>query len=182
MPGNVDQREAAPVGQLERRVAEVDRDPARLLLRETVGVLAGERADEPRLAVVDVPGGADGQRHRASITSRRRSASQIADSAVKGSRAMCAHRACDLVELILADRSAVEEEPSVAHDPDDRRVAEAKRLRERLIDRARERRQLGERQRSAADAGDRLLHLASDGRREALGARANRCLVLVQHP
>ena len=67
VPRHVDEREPASVGQLERRVAELDRDPASLLLGQPVGVLAGQRADEPRLAVVDVAGGADGQRHRASI-------------------------------------------------------------------------------------------------------------------
>ena len=62
-PGNVDERERTAVGQLERRIAEVDRDPAGALLRQPVGVLAGERADERRLAVVDVTRGADRQRH-----------------------------------------------------------------------------------------------------------------------
>ena len=56
--GHVDEREPAPVGQLERGVAEVDRDPAALLLGQPVGVLPGQRPDEPRLAVVDVPRGA----------------------------------------------------------------------------------------------------------------------------
>ena len=41
--------------------------PRALLLRQPVGVLAGQRADEPGLAVVDVACGADRQRHRASI-------------------------------------------------------------------------------------------------------------------
>ena len=63
VPGHVDDRKLRPVGQLERRVAEVDRDPARVLLGQPVGVLAGQRLDERGLAVVDVPGGADGQRH-----------------------------------------------------------------------------------------------------------------------
>ena len=67
-PGTSTSDSRAPVAQLERRVAELDRDAAPLLLRQPVGVLAGQRADEPRLAVVDVPGGADGQRHRASIS------------------------------------------------------------------------------------------------------------------
>ena len=62
--GNVDHGQPPPVGQLERRVAEVDRDPALLLLGQPVGVLSGQRPDEPRLAVVDVAGGADRQRHR----------------------------------------------------------------------------------------------------------------------
>ena len=61
-PGTSIDREPRPVGELERRVAERDRDPALLLLGQPVGVLAGERLDEPGLAVVDVAGGADGQR------------------------------------------------------------------------------------------------------------------------
>ena len=60
---DVDQRQAAAVRQIEWRVAEVDRDPPRLLLGQAVGVLAGQRAHEPRLAVVDVARGADRQRH-----------------------------------------------------------------------------------------------------------------------
>ena len=68
---HVDDREPAAVGELERRVAEVDRDPAPLLLREPVGVLPGQRPDEPRLAVVDVARGADGQRHQRRLTMSR---------------------------------------------------------------------------------------------------------------
>ena len=60
---DVDQRQAAAVRKVERRVAEVDRDPARALLRQPIGVLPGQRPDEPRLAVVDVAGRADRQRH-----------------------------------------------------------------------------------------------------------------------
>ena len=60
---HVDERQAPSIGKLERCIAEVDGDAARLLLRQAVGVLARERANEPRLAVVDVPRGADGQRH-----------------------------------------------------------------------------------------------------------------------
>ena len=65
--GDVDDREARAVGQLERRVAEVDRDPALVLLGQPVGVLARQRLDERRLAVIDVSRGADGQRHVATI-------------------------------------------------------------------------------------------------------------------
>ena len=54
------------VGQLERGVAEIDRDPPPLLLGQPVRVLARQRPHEPRLAVVDVPGGADRQRHEPS--------------------------------------------------------------------------------------------------------------------
>src|SRR6185503_12200609 len=63
VPGHVDEREPPAVGELERRVSERDRDPAPALLRQPVGVLARQRLDEPRLAVVDVAGGADRQRH-----------------------------------------------------------------------------------------------------------------------
>ena len=65
--GHVDQRQPPSVREVERRVAEVDRDPALALLGQTVGVLAGQGPDEPGLAVVDVAGGADRQRHLASI-------------------------------------------------------------------------------------------------------------------
>ena len=45
---HVDDRQPPPRRQLERRVAELDRDPALLLLRQPVGVDAGEGADERR--------------------------------------------------------------------------------------------------------------------------------------
>ena len=61
VPGHVDERQHAAVADLERRVAELDRDAAPLLLRQPVGVLAGQRPDEPGLAVVDVAGCADRQ-------------------------------------------------------------------------------------------------------------------------
>ncbi len=68
VPGDVDEREAPPVRELERRVAEVDRDSPLLLLGQAVGVLARQRLDEPGLAVVDVARSADGQRHRATAS------------------------------------------------------------------------------------------------------------------
>ena len=46
--GHVDHAEPGPVGQVERREAELDRDPARLLLGQPVGVDAGERAARAR--------------------------------------------------------------------------------------------------------------------------------------
>ena len=66
---HVDQRQPRPVGQIERRVPEVDRDPALLLLGQPVRVLTGQRPDEPGLPVVDVARCADRQRHRAWISS-----------------------------------------------------------------------------------------------------------------
>ena len=93
VPRDVDQRQPPPVRKLERRVAEVDRDAALLLLRQPVGVLAGERAHEPRLAVVDVPGGADRQRHASHARARdlvrpRRRASVRQSSSSLPSRTM----------------------------------------------------------------------------------------------
>ena len=69
--GHVDDRQPPPVRKLERRVAELDRDPAPLLLGQPVRVLAGQRPHEPRLAVVDVTRGADRQRHQRRLTSSR---------------------------------------------------------------------------------------------------------------
>src|SRR3954463_12499298 len=60
---DVDDGQARAVGQLERRVAEIDRDAALALLRQPVGVLPRQRLDERGLAVVDVTGGTDRQRH-----------------------------------------------------------------------------------------------------------------------
>ena len=115
--GDVDERQRAAAGQLERRVAEVDRDPARLLLGEPVGVLPRQRPDERRLAVVDVTGGADRQRHDEDV---------VATASV--TRPLCArleHGAGDLVDLVVRERARVEQEAAVAHDADDRRLARA---------------------------------------------------------
>ncbi len=68
---NVDDRDATPIRELERRIAEVDRDPAPALLGQPVRVLPGQRPNEPRLAVVDVTSRADRQRHQRRLTSNR---------------------------------------------------------------------------------------------------------------
>ena len=60
--GHVDDAHRAPARQLELREAELDGDAALLLLRQAVGIGAGERLDERGLAVVDVPGGAENER------------------------------------------------------------------------------------------------------------------------
>ena len=57
--GHVHDLDREPVGLLEEGEAEVDRDAARLLLRQAIGVDAGEGLDQRGLAVVDVAGGAD---------------------------------------------------------------------------------------------------------------------------
>ena len=57
--GDVDDADAASVGEVEGCEAEVDGDFAFAFFLEAVGVDAGEGADEGGLAVVDVPGGAN---------------------------------------------------------------------------------------------------------------------------
>ena len=56
---HVHDADLAPAGQRQPGEAEVDGHAARLLLREAVGVHAGERGDQRGLAVVDMAGGAD---------------------------------------------------------------------------------------------------------------------------
>ena len=51
---DVDERDPPAAGQVERRVPEVDGDPALLLLGQAVGVLSRQSPDEPGLAMVDV--------------------------------------------------------------------------------------------------------------------------------
>ena len=165
-PGTSTSDSARPLGQLERRVAEVDRDPARRLLGQPIRVLARERPDERRLAVVDVPGGADRQRHAEDVCrSSRPVTSAVSVRAPAAPRARPRRprrpRAC-----------GVEQQAAVADDADDRGLAKPERRGERLLDRAGDARQLGERQRTAADARDRLLDLAADERRR--GARPAR--------
>ena len=58
---DVDEGDPPAVGQVERRISEVDRDPALLLLGQAVRVLPGQGPDEPGLAVVDVAGRPEAQ-------------------------------------------------------------------------------------------------------------------------
>ena len=55
-PGTSTNPTSRPLGSVAPRVAQVDREPAPLLLVPAVGVDAGERDDQRGLAVVDVPG------------------------------------------------------------------------------------------------------------------------------
>ena len=178
-PGTSTTESRRPSGELERRVAEVDRDPPPLLLRQPVRVLPGQRPDEPRLAVVDVPRGADRQRHveTGSKASQARFRSRLGRS-----RREHAARSGDLVDLGVGERAAVEERAAVADDRDDRRLAEAERLGEALFDCTGCARQLGERQRPAADARDGLLDVAADEPREPLRPSTNLLDRLVEHP
>ena len=143
---HVDQREPAPVGEVERRVAEVDRDPPLLLLGQPVGVLSGQRPHEPRLAVVDVPGGAYRERHASTACAASSASASVSvrqSSSVRPSRTTATTGGS-------CSRSA---------------------RRELLLDRAREARQLGERHRAAADARHRLLDRSVDRCGEPLGPR-----------
>ena len=58
VPGHVHEGEA-DAAPLRVREAEVDGDPAPLLLRQSIGVDSGQRLDQGRFAVVDVPRRAD---------------------------------------------------------------------------------------------------------------------------
>ncbi len=60
--GDVDDDGDGAVAECEAGEPELGRDAARLLDREAVGVDPGQRADERRLAVIDVPGGPDDDR------------------------------------------------------------------------------------------------------------------------
>src|SRR5207249_2846627 len=59
MPRDVDDARLDGVVQRERRESEVDGDASPLLLLPAVGIDAGERLHQGRLAVVDVTGGPD---------------------------------------------------------------------------------------------------------------------------
>ena len=107
VPGNVDQGEPAAVGQLERRVPELNRDPTPLLLGQAVRVLAGQCPNEPCLPMVDVSRRADRQAHGALPAGGQ-------------------HRRSGLVDLVIGQRPAVEKTATVADDRDDRRVCGSK--------------------------------------------------------
>ena len=59
MTRHIDQAHAHSGRRDQRREAQVNRDPALLLLGQPVGVHAGQPADERGLAMINVAGGAD---------------------------------------------------------------------------------------------------------------------------
>ena len=63
VPRHIDEPDGDAVRQHRMREAKVDGHAAPLLLGEAVGVDAGQGAQERRLAVVDVTGGADDDAH-----------------------------------------------------------------------------------------------------------------------
>ena len=62
-PGTSTKSMTVPSSSVEVRVSDIDRHPPSALLRQPVCVDARQRAQQRRLAVVDVPGGPDDERH-----------------------------------------------------------------------------------------------------------------------
>src|SRR5260370_13822095 len=56
MPGDIDTTELGAVGQRRIGEAEIDREPAPLLFRQSVGINSSQRADQRRLAMIDMAG------------------------------------------------------------------------------------------------------------------------------
>ena len=86
----------AAVGKVEPREAELDGESPPLLLRQAVGVHAGEGADQRRFSVVDVTGGADDDvLHRSLSATARTSSSYSSGRRVRrqSSSRSCAMRA-----------------------------------------------------------------------------------------
>ena len=63
VPRHVDKRHM-DIADRPVRKAQIDRDAARFLFLQTVGIDAGERAYQRALAVIDVAGGADDEQHQ----------------------------------------------------------------------------------------------------------------------
>ena len=77
VPGDVDDAERQAIPEIEVGEADVDGDAALFLLLEAIGIDPGQRQDQARLAVVDVPCGAGddvahGGRTRRAPSGRRR--------------------------------------------------------------------------------------------------------------
>ena len=105
---HVDDRERQPVAEVEPRVAELDGDAALTLLGQAVRVRPRQRLDERGLAVVDVAGGAERQRR-----------DQPASRARRGRR----RRRARGLDVLVAQRAGVEQQPPVDHASDERRRA-----------------------------------------------------------
>ena len=91
-PGTSTTLSSRPDGSVEPREPELDRDAALALLRQAVGVDAGERLDQRGLAVIDVPGRPERERRVAHRSAERRE-----------------HAAHDEVDLDLGDRARIEQ-------------------------------------------------------------------------
>ena len=127
VPRHVDDRQPPAGRERERRVAELDRDAARLLLRQPVGVDPGQRGDERRLAVVDVAGRAEGQRlisrHWSSVRVRQSSSTRPSRTTRhhgRVGRAQCGCSASPPVER-AGEARKLEQRHGPAADPGDAR-------------------------------------------------------------
>ena len=140
--GDVHDGQPAAGRQLERRVAELDRDAAALLLRQPVGVDAGQRRAPARSC-----------RGRCARRCRASEADQIAFAGGQGA-AVEQHAAL----LDPGHHRRVE-------------LAQPRRQSVAAVQRAGVRRQLEQRQRAAAHPGDRLDDPAAQPLRQPLGAR-----------
>ena len=155
------------VASVERSEAELDRDAAAALLGQPVGLAAGQRAHQGRLAVIDVAGGADRERHRAHSGER------------------LPHRPPCLLGLGVTHRPRVEHDPLAGDPADHRQRAATQALEQPLgaglagVDDADRARELDPGQRAAA----RGARVALDGRRltdrACEPARPRRQLLLV---
>ena len=116
MAGHVDQRHPTPGGELELCVAELDRESASLLLRQSVGFDPGQRSHERGLAVIDVAGRADGER-------KVRSAGQ--------GRARETHSARQL-DVLSRQRTSTHHDRAAVYARYQRRIPGAQRGRERI--------------------------------------------------
>ena len=148
---DVDEREPAcrPAARAARSRASIEIPRSRSSGSRSVS-LPGQRPHEPRLAVVDVARGPDRERHQRAARTAAATSSTSSSSRVRQSSSSRPSRTI----------------------PTTGGVTCPKRSDERLLDRAREARQLRERQRAAADAGDGLLDRLRRQPRRAASARA----------
>jgi hypothetical protein len=141
--GDVDHRYGAAARELEWRVPQVDRDAALALLRQPVGVLAGQCLHERRLAVVDMARSAERERNRRNRVTHAfdfaryaRRGEEAGDALTTEPRTCLHDSSSDLVHFGIGKRQAIEQELAVADDSDHGRVVHAQRVRQCLLERA----------------------------------------------
>ena len=102
------------------REAEVDRDPSRFLIRQTVGIRAGQRFDQRTLAVIHVTSGGDDEMLRFCHRKTLRTAA-IRDE-FRLARVICsAERRDNFIVLVCENGSQVELELASFNIPDNGR-------------------------------------------------------------
>ena len=111
-PGHVDECHTVARRQVRPRKAEIDGEAAPLLLGEPIGIHAGEREHQRRLAVVDVSCGGDDP-HGCQRLSSRRDCDRPTDRT--GLVVQVAHRGADAVGLVAA--ASVEAHPFTDRQP-----------------------------------------------------------------